>query len=141
MSDSGSAYVLDAFAVLCYVNREPGSVRIVEILRSAEAKRCTVSLCTVNWAEAMYWVLRRQGPEVAKDVADALDAAPIQILPADRALSARAAELKAPGGISLADCYAAALAQMLDATLVTGDPEFKRVANVVDIEWLPTTDE
>jgi ribonuclease VapC len=67
-----------------------------------------------------------------------LDATPVRLIAADRQLSAIAAELKAPGGISLAKCYAAALAQSLDATLVTGDPDFKRLADVVRIEWLPS---
>ncbi len=141
MTETVPAYVLDAFAVMCYLNREPGSPRVAEVLERASTKQCAVSLCTVNWAEVLYTVLRGRGRQVAEGVVARLDALPIDLIPADRDLSARAAELKAPGGISLPDCYAAALAQRLDATLVTGDPEFKRVANVVDIEWLPTTDE
>ncbi len=141
MSHDLPAYVLDAFAAMCYFNEEPGTERLAEILESAKAGQCTVSLCTVNWAEIRYSILRTYGSEALEAVMTRLDAAPVRVVAADKYLSAIAAELKAPGGLSLADCYAAALAQRLDATLVTGDPEFKRVANVVDIEWLPTTDQ
>lgn len=52
----------------------------------------------------------------------------------DRAKAA--GELKARGGISYADCFAAGLAAEKAAWLVTGDPEFKRVADRVKIFWL-----
>jgi len=138
MSDTRTTYVLDAFAVMCYFRAEPGCTRVEEILEAAKTDRCTVNMCTVNWAEVVYTVLRGRGSSDALAAVGTLDAARVHLVPAGRELSAIAAELKAPGGLSLANCYAAALAQTLDATLVTGDPEFKRVADVVDIEWLPT---
>ena len=56
--------------------------------------------------------------------------------PADLPLSLNAAHLKAGHPISLAACYVAALAQQLGATVLTGDPDFARLENVVRIEWL-----
>jgi len=38
--------------------------------------------------------------------------------------------------ISYADAFAVALAQEMTATLITGDPEFKRVESRVTIMWL-----
>jgi hypothetical protein len=38
--------------------------------------------------------------------------------------------------ISYAGAFAVALAQEMTATLVTGDPEFKRVESLVKIMWL-----
>ncbi|MGD8239964.1 MAG: type II toxin-antitoxin system VapC family toxin [Armatimonadota bacterium] len=138
MNHEAPRYVLDAFAAMCLLNREPGSTRIVEVLARARDGDCTVSLCTVNWAEVLYSVARMRGADVVEGVVARLDALPIGIVSAHRDLSAKAAELKAPGGLSLADCYAGALAQILQATLITGDPEFRRIADVVDIEWLPS---
>jgi predicted nucleic acid-binding protein len=40
------------------------------------------------------------------------------------------------GRLSLADCFAAALAFIEEAELVTGDPEFKQVEGEVKIEWI-----
>jgi predicted nucleic acid-binding protein len=47
-----------------------------------------------------------------------------------------AGELKARGGISYADCFAAALAIEKNAPLLTGDREFEQVADKVRIVWL-----
>jgi predicted nucleic acid-binding protein len=43
---------------------------------------------------------------------------------------------KAGHGISYADAFSAALAQSENATMVTGDPEFNSVTELVQIEWL-----
>lgn len=47
-----------------------------------------------------------------------------------------ATHLKARHPISYADAFAAALAQLESATLVTGDREFEAVQGVIRIEWL-----
>ena len=138
VTETSTDYVFDTFAVMCYVYREPGWERVVEILTLANAAKCGVALCMVNWTEALYMLMRRYGRDADTQFIDGLDTLPIRLVPVDRELCVRVARLKWPGGLSLGDCYAAALAQMLDATLVTGDPELKRVADVVDIEWLPT---
>jgi len=46
---------------------------------------------------------------------------------------------KSAGCISswtLADAFAVALAQSRQATLLTGDPEFHKVENLVTVDWL-----
>ena len=48
----------------------------------------------------------------------------------------RAAELKAKKKMSYADCFAAALAKLRKAELVTGDKEFRQVAGEVKILWI-----
>ena len=52
----------------------------------------------------------------------------------ERVLSA--ARIKGKFPISYADAFAVALAQEMSATLITGDPEFKRVQSLVKIIWL-----
>jgi predicted nucleic acid-binding protein len=44
--------------------------------------------------------------------------------------------LKARGSIAYGDCFAAALAKMKKAEVVTGDKEFKQVEGEVRILWL-----
>ena len=51
----------------------------------------------------------------------------LDIVPADQELSELAGELKAVKKMSLADCFAAALAKREKAEIYTGDPEFKTV--------------
>jgi predicted nucleic acid-binding protein len=47
-----------------------------------------------------------------------------------------AARFKVAGGISYADCFAAALAKSKDAPLVTGDREFEQLKNEIEIIWV-----
>jgi ribonuclease VapC len=57
------------------------------------------------------------------------------VLPGEADIIA-AAKLKATRRISYADGFAAALAQRVGASLVTGDPELKAIADVVTVEWI-----
>lgn len=49
---------------------------------------------------------------------------------------ARGAVAKGRGGGSYADFHAAALTKRQNATLLTGDLEFKQMNNEITIEWL-----
>ncbi len=55
---------------------------------------------------------------------------------ADIELTRIAARFKAKGGISYADCFAAALAKHNKATLLTGDHEFEQLEKEIEIVWL-----
>jgi ribonuclease VapC len=61
---------------------------------------------------------------------------PVEIRPADEEMTLEAARLKAAGGLSYADCFAAALAKKKKCELVTGDKEFKQVEKEVKIRWI-----
>jgi predicted nucleic acid-binding protein len=59
----------------------------------------------------------------------------LNIVPADQELSGLAGELKVVKKISLADCFAAALAKRENAEIYTRDPEFKTVSREIKIVW------
>lgn len=46
------------------------------------------------------------------------------------------AEVKSEHRIALADCFAVALAREKRGAILTGDPEFKKVEKLVEIDWL-----
>jgi predicted nucleic acid-binding protein len=71
-------------------------------------------------------------------IANELRAAPIEFHPGDRRLADAAADFKAGHSISLADAFAAALAQERQTDLVTGDPELKPLEKEIKINWLTT---
>ena len=52
---------------------------------------------------------------------------PLDIIEADQELAEVAGEIKAFHKMSLADCFAAALAEMKKAAIYTGGPEFKAI--------------
>jgi predicted nucleic acid-binding protein len=90
----------------------------------------------VNWGEVYYITLREAGRERADQVAHLLSTLPIQLVPVDMELAKKAAELKASKKMSYADCFAAALAGLRKAELVTGDKEFNQVKGEVKILWI-----
>jgi predicted nucleic acid-binding protein len=55
---------------------------------------------------------------------------------ADWELTQDAARFKARNKLSYADCYAAALAKLKGANLVTGDQEFMALQSQITIQWV-----
>jgi len=129
-------YVLDAFALLAYLRGEPGAERVRDLLLRARSGEARLYLCLVNYGEVLYISERQGGRPAAEEAIRIIDHLPLETVLADRDLTFAAAHLKARYPISYADAFAAALAQKLSATLVTGDPEFRKVEAVVEIEWL-----
>ena len=129
-------YVLDAFALLAYLRGEPGAERVRDLLLRARSGEARLYLSLVNYGEVLYISERQGGRPAAEEAIRIIDHLPLEIVPADRDLTFAAAHLKARYPISYADAFAAALAQKLGAVLVTGDPEFRKVEAVVEIEWL-----
>jgi ribonuclease VapC len=61
---------------------------------------------------------------------------PINIVPPDGDLIWHAAELKADYAISFADCFVVATALKYEATIITGDPDFKKIKSMARVEWV-----
>jgi len=51
-------------------------------------------------------------------------------------ITIEAAGLKSVHPVTYADCFAAALGIRTKASVITGDPEFKRFGEMVKIEWI-----
>lgn len=129
-------YVLDAFALLAYLRGEPGAERVRDLLLRARSGEARLYLCLVHYGEVLCISERQGGRPATEEAIRIIDHLPLETVPADRDLTFAAAHLKARYPISWADAFAAALAQKLSATLVTGDPEFRKVEALVEIEWL-----
>lgn len=137
MAEQSARYVLDSYALLVHLQREPGFERVRQLLRTAQEGQATLFLCVINLAEVLYTLERRQGMEAARRARTLIEGElPIILVPADVALSVEAAHLKAAHPISLADCYVAALARQLEASVLTGDPDFARLEALVNVQWL-----
>jgi predicted nucleic acid-binding protein len=129
-------YVLDSFALLAYFDGEPGGPQVRAVLQQAAETQAEVFLSIINYGESVYVVERERGLNIAQSMIATVDQLPI-IEEADRRLTFAAAHLKAHYPISYADAFAVALAQQKQATILTGDPEFRKIAQIVTIEWLP----
>ena len=139
MSADLPRYILDSFALLAYFGAEPGGPQVEALLASAAMKQTMVYLSVINYGELVYITEREQGAFAARRAIAATDQLPITVTEADRRLTFAAAHIKAHHRLSYADAFAVALTQQMQATLVTGDPEFSAVEGLVAIEWLPQT--
>ena len=77
--------------------------------------------------------MREQSVSEAEKVTLQLDKFPIQIVDVNKELAYEAAKLKGEFRIAYADCFAAALSVKLNADLVTGDPDFKKLHERISI--------
>lgn len=131
-----STLVLDSHALLVYFEKEPGWERVTRHLTASANDESTLLLSVVNWGEVDYVTRRVYGPDAAAEVRGIIEDLPIAIRDADRAGTQAAARLKAGGGLSYADCFAAGLADLTDGAVLTGDPEFEHIEDLVDVRWL-----
>jgi predicted nucleic acid-binding protein len=89
--------------------------------------------------EVYYITLREQGRDLADLAYSRIKSFPIHFVSRiDEELLLTAAALRAEYPISYADSYAAALAQISNASLLTGDPEFRRLEEegFLKVSWL-----
>jgi ribonuclease VapC len=82
--------------------------------------------------------MRRVSQAAAEHTTAEIASLPIEIVgvETDLRLVRQAAIYKATRKLSYADAFAAALAKLRGAELVTGDPEFRAVEGEVKIAWL-----
>jgi len=130
-------YVLDSFALLAFFQDEPAAGKVEDLLEKASTGIVRLALSVVNLGEVVYKTIRSYDEERAADVLNMMGGYKIDLFDVDRQLALEAALIKGRHKMSYADCVAAALAQRMSATLVTGDLEFKLIEGWIEIEWLP----
>jgi predicted nucleic acid-binding protein len=131
--------VLDAHALMVLFHDEPGADEVERILLKAESGSPKLLMSVVNWGEIYYSILRGASQEMAETKAHEIAGMQIELVPVDAddlELVRQAAAFKATRKMSYADCFAAALAKIKNAELVTGDREFKQLIRDVKIHWL-----
>jgi predicted nucleic acid-binding protein len=128
--------VLDSWALMAFFKGEPAAAAVEALIEKAADNRGKLLLCVVNWGEVYYSMWRAGGKQAADNAAEDLSRLPLELVDADLALSKQAAIYKAAHKMSYADCFAAALAKVKSAELVTGDQEFKEVEKEIKINWL-----
>jgi predicted nucleic acid-binding protein len=133
---SKTTYLLDSFALLAYLNDEPGGERVQEILALGKSHKCRLVMSLINLGEVLYITERTRGLPVAQTVQALVESLPVELLEASRDLILDAAHIKAYHALSYADAFAVASAMREDASILTGDPEYKTVEKIVHIEWL-----
>jgi predicted nucleic acid-binding protein len=131
-----AAKVLDSWALLCYLEQEPGFEKMIDLFEKAVESSKPLLMCVVNWGEVYYQVARRFGDTKAQEIEKLIQTLPITLVEANKELTREAALIKATKRMAYADCFAVALTRLKKAELYTGDPEFRAVEKDVKVVWL-----
>jgi ribonuclease VapC len=128
--------VFDSHAILKFSQDEEGADKIEKFLLLSQQGKIKSFINQINLGEIYYKTIRRLGLEPAKSYLESFYQLPIQVVSPSSEIIFSASEIKAEYAISYADCFAVATALKHEASIVTGDPEFKRLKNLVKIEWI-----
>lgn len=133
-----TVFVLDSSAVLRHIDGEAGADRVEEIIRLALLGEAEVQLSALQWGEIAGIQRRRFGVQEQMRVLQSLLQFDIRVIPATAERAVRAAEIKEDRKLAYADAFAIELAMdSPDHLLVTADYDFKEVADMARIEFLP----
>ena len=130
------AIVLDAWAVMAYLEDEPAAEAVADMIADAHEEDTPLFMSVVNAGEVWYIIAREASVADAERSITELRQLGIQFVDADWTLARDAGAYKSKYKMSFADCFAAALAKQKKAVLLTGDSEFKQVEQEITINWL-----
>ena len=139
-------FVLDVSAVLTYVAGEQGSDRLEQLLggQKLEDSASSVLLMDCISLSEVYSVVRREvSEEKANQVLALVKNWEIKFVPVDEVIALLAVRIQSLSTISRVDAYSLATAQLFGATLVTNNPQLRRIEGWTKILWLaePQTDQ
>jgi len=129
-------FIFDSHALLKLFQREKRFEKIAKLLEDIRKKEITRFINAINVGEIIYITKREFGDQKKIEVLANIERMGFIILPVPDTLIFQAAEYKATYSISYADCFVLASAVEHQATIVTGDPEFKKAGDLVDIYWI-----
>lgn len=122
-------YVFDTEPLIAFLYREPGHDEVAARLEEIGSGAIDGSIAEVTASEVFYLVARIEGDD-GTPTTESLRVADRDVRALERRGLARrradwrlAGEIKADGGLSLADAYGAALAHERSATLIVGGDE------------------
>lgn len=128
--------VLDASAVMTFFENGTGSEKMEEILNQSLQGKGELLMSVINWGEVYYSLWLKRGRDVAEEKLRVLSRFPIHFVPAETELTRFAASLKAEYRLPYADCFAAAVAALHKAEILTTDADFRLVGDIVPVVML-----
>jgi predicted nucleic acid-binding protein len=115
----------------------PGIEKVESWIELAVAKEIELSMSVVNWGELYYSVWHEYSLSSADEVAEQIKELPIEIVDVNLEITKLAASLKAVTKLPYADCFAAALSMLRNASLATADADFDKVSDQIVLLKLP----
>jgi len=131
-----SSYVFDSYALLKLFQKESGYEKIFKLLEETRRKEETRYLNAMNLGEIIYTTKMAFGDQKKIEILAHIERLDFKIIPVTNEMIFQAAEYKASFSISFAVCFVLVTALMEKAVVVTGDPEFRKVEQLVKIVWV-----
>lgn len=128
--------IFDSYALIAFFDDEPSAAEVEKLLADARQNGTKTSISVINAGEIWYNYARKFSEDFADEMIAKTREMKIEFIPANWHVVQIAAQFKSRGGISYADCFAAALANTRNAPLVTGDPEFEQLKDEIEIIWV-----
>ena len=128
--------LFDAHAILTWTQKERGYQKVKSLLTACREQSALGYMNQVNVGEVYYKTIRAIGLEEAQKFLENFLRLPLSLILPDSELIWKASEIKAEYAMSYADCFAVATAIRYEATILTGDREFKKIKALVSVEWL-----
>ena len=120
--------VFDSFALLALFRNEPGAAFVKDLLTGLSNHQYEGAwMSAVNLGELYYMTVRKHSESAAQRILDDVSRFPITVVAPDTKTCLLAAVIKSKYKVSYADAFAASLTQQQQATLITGDAEFKNL--------------
>jgi len=131
--------VLDAWPVMEWLKgRQPVASSFEALLAQTERREICLCISRINLGEIRYSVAKDFGESAGAILYAQFLRIPVEVVSVTDGDIDEAARLKAKYAISYADSFAAVLSIARGVPLITGDPEFKKLAadGLLTLHWL-----
>jgi ribonuclease VapC len=130
------SFIFDSYALLKLFQMEKGYEKVARLLEEIQKGEDHKYLNAINLGEIIYSTKKEFGDQKKLEALANIERLNFTILPVPNNLIFEAAEYKAQFSISYADCFVLASAVEQKATIVTGDPEFRKVEHLAKVYWV-----
>ena len=128
--------VLDTWPILEWMNgRQPATIAVEKLFDESLAGNARLFMSAINAGEVYYFLRKTHSERIAESWRASSGTLPLTIEVPTGDEIWDAALLKGKYPIAYADAFAAALAYKYRCPLVTGDPEFRSIADL-ELDWI-----
>ena len=128
--------LLDAYGLLLFLQKEGPYQVIKTIFRDAQSKNDPVLINEMSIGEIFHVTARNHSIEKAEAFLPLLEVLPMEIVSNNLEDILRAARIKGQYRVGYISALVTVTAERENAVLLTGDPEFRKVEDVINIKWL-----
>lgn len=129
-------FILDACAMLAYLNNEEGVEIIGEVLERGNRNEARIFITAMDLAEIFHIVLKKEGRDKALKTILLIKNLPVECVGLDEALLMLAGEIRVQFPLTLGDALVAAVAKTKKAKIITGDKDFKDLEKEIECVWI-----